>query len=313
MLDPDAQAVIDLIKATGRPPIHTMTPEEARQAYRRAGDVLGPEPQAVADVRDLKAGGPAGDIPLRLYRGAGTAAGQALPCLIFFHGGGWVIGDLDTHDRLCRQIANTAACAVVAVDYRMGPEHRFPAAVDDCAAATQWIADHAAELAIDRGKLAVGGDSAGGCLAAVMGHLARDGKLPPLAFQLLIYPTTDLNATYSAEVLAKVRNLPFNEVTIAWFLDKYADPGKQRSDWRASPLRAANFKGLAPAFIVTAGYDPLCAEGEAYAQKIVDAGGRVTRLHLSDQVHGFITQGRIVQIAVAATDMAALALKRAFA
>jgi acetyl esterase len=312
-LDPDALAVVNLIKATGRPPLHTMTVEEGRVAYLRAGPVLGPEPQPVAEVRDLKASGPGGDIPLRLYRGAGTAAGNALPCLVFFHGGGWVIGDLETHDRLCRQIANTAGCAIVAVDYRMGPEHRFPAAVDDCVAATQWIADHAGELGIDRSKLAVGGDSAGGNLSAVMAHMSRDGKLPPLLFQLLIYPATDLNAKYGADVLARVKDLPFNDLTIAWFVEKYADPGKQRDDWRASPLRAANFKGLPPAFVLTAGYDPLCAEGEAYAQKLIDAGGRVTRLHFSDQMHGFITQGRIVRVALAATDMAALALKRAFA
>jgi acetyl esterase len=312
-LDPDALAVVNLIKATGRPPLHTMSVEEARAAYLRADVVLGAERQDVAELRDLKAEGPGGDIPLRLYRGAGTATGVALPCLVFFHGGGWVIGDLETHDRLCRHIANTAGCAVVAVDYRMGPEHRFPAAVDDSAAATQWIADHAGELGIDRGKLAVGGDSAGGNLSAVMTHMARDGKLPPLVFQLLIYPATDLNAKYSADVLARVKDLPFNELTIKWFVDKYSDPGKQRDDWRASPLKAVNFAGLPPAVVLTAGYDPLSAEGEAYAQKLIEAGGRVTRLHFSDQTHGFITQGRIVRMATAATDMVALALRRAFA
>src|SRR5205085_10799582 len=157
-----------------------------REVSRNSRAVLQPDPPEVAEVRELRANGPAGPIPLRLYRGIGTAAGGVLPALVYFHGGGWVICDLDTHDTLCRQIANAAGCVVVSVDYRLGPEHKFPAAVDDVIAATAWVAQHAADLGVDAARLAVGGDSAGGNLAAVVALEARDRGSPPIALQVLI-------------------------------------------------------------------------------------------------------------------------------
>jgi len=190
MLHPQARALLDLIARNGIPPIHTLSPVDARRFHLERRRLTQPDPPEVTEARALSADGPDGPISLRLYRPARAAAGP-LPVLVYYHGGGWVIGDLDSHDVLCRQLANGSGCAVVAVDYRMGPEHRFPAAVDDCIAATRWVSRHAASLGVDPARLAVGGDSAGGNLAAVVAIAARDAGDLPIAFQLLIYPATD--------------------------------------------------------------------------------------------------------------------------
>jgi acetyl esterase len=179
-LDPDAQRVLDLMRESGRPAVETLTPQEAREFYRTSRGALQPEPEQVAEVKPLAAPGPAGDIALRWYRGLGTDPSATLPGLVYYHGGGWVIGDLDTHDGVCRSLANAAGCVVVSVDYRLAPEHKFPAAVDDCSAATRWVLENAARLGIDGKRVFVGGDSAGGKLAAVMALLARDGAIPSL-------------------------------------------------------------------------------------------------------------------------------------
>jgi acetyl esterase len=185
-LDPDAEQVLQLMRASGRPPVEIMEPPQAREFYRTSRGALQPEPEEVAEIRSLSVPGPAGDIELRWYRGVGASGSARVPALVYYHGGGWVIGDLDTHDGVCRSIANAARCIVVAVDYRLAPEHRFPAAVEDCAAATGWVIENAHRLGIDAGRVAVGGDSAGGNLAAVMALLLRGGALPPVCFQLLI-------------------------------------------------------------------------------------------------------------------------------
>ena len=179
--DPDTQLVLDMIRVAGRPPFESLSPAEAREAYANSRKLLQPQPQDVAESRDTVVPGPHGDIPVRLYRPAGTEASAVLPVLIYYHGGGWLLGDLDSHDVVCRRFANAALCRVVSVDYRMAPEHKFPAAVDDCEAATRWAMTNAVSLGIDTSKVAVGGDSAGGNLAAVMALMARDGTLPPLA------------------------------------------------------------------------------------------------------------------------------------
>ena len=181
-LHPDAQRVCDLIVAVDRPPMETLTPPQAREAYLASRAVLQPDPEDVAEVVALEAAGPAGPIPMRLYRGNGAGKDQLQPALIYFHGGGWVIGDLESHDQVCRALANAARCIVVAVDYRLAPEHKFPAAVDDAIAATRWIAGNGKRLGIDASRLAVGGDSAGGNLAAVVALDARDRGGPPLRF-----------------------------------------------------------------------------------------------------------------------------------
>jgi len=309
-LDPDAQLVMDMIRMAGRPPFETLTPDEARIAYANSRKVLQPPPEDVAQVRNLAAPGPLGEIPLRLYRGRGTEAGEKLPVLVYYHGGGWLLGDLDSHDVVCRRFANAARCAVVSVDYRMAPEHKFPASVDDCVAATRWIVDQAEALGLDAARVAVGGDSAGGNLAAVAALMARDGGLPPVVFQLLIYPATDMMmTTVSSQTVTD--GVPLTSKTMRWFIDHYMRDAADERDWRASPLRAADLSGTAQALVLTCTYDPLCDEGIAYAKRLEREGVRVTHLHFSDQTHGFMSMGRIVRAADVAIDMMAAVLKKA--
>ena len=187
-LDPDAQTLLDMVREADRPAFDTVSAPEARELYRAGRRVLSPEPMTVHEVRDVAIPGLGGPVPLRIFRGA---AGVGLPALVFFHGGGWVVGDIETHDPMCRHLAAESGGVVVAVDYRLAPEHKFPAAVEDCVAATEWAAANAAALGIDAARLAVGGDSAGGNLAAAVALVARDRGGPALAQQLLIYPATD--------------------------------------------------------------------------------------------------------------------------
>jgi acetyl esterase len=309
-LDPDAQLVIDMIRAAGRPPFEELTPAEAREAYANSRRILQPPAQDVAESRDTTCSGPHGDVPLRLYRPAGSDAAEVLPALVYYHGGGWLLGDLNSHDVACRRFANAARCRVVSVDYRMAPEHKFPAAVDDCAAATRWAIEQAAELGIDPARVAVGGDSAGGNLAAVMALMARDGALPPVAYQLLIYPATDMMMT-SVSSRTVTSGVPLTSATMKWFIDHYMRDAADARDWRASPLRAADLSGTAQALVLTCAYDPLCDEGRAYAARLERDGVRVVHLHYSDQVHGFMSMGRIIRAADQAIDMMAAGLRKA--
>ena len=309
-LDPDAQRVLELIRESGRPPYETLTPGEAREVYRAGRRILQPEPPEVAEVRDLRAPAPEGDIPLRLYRGIGTERAAALPALIYFHGGGWVVGDLDTHDGICRLIANSARCAVISVDYRLAPEHKFPAAVDDAMSATEWIAAHAAMLGIDASRLAVGGDSAGGNIAAVVALIARERGAPRLRFQLLLYPATDF-VTSDDPQRERFEGFPLNAVTMNWFRDHYLRGAGDYGDWRASPLRAPDLGGLPPAYVLTVGFDPLHAEGESYARRLQEAGIPVRHRHIAGQMHGFLNMGKIIAAAKPATEEAAAAVKAA--
>jgi acetyl esterase len=308
-LDPDAETLHAMIRAAGRPPFETLTPDEARRAFAAGRAAVQPEPQDVAEVSDLACPGPRGEIRLRAYRPLGTNAQDVLPALVYFHGGGWLLGDLESHDAACRHYANGVRCRVVSVDYRMAPEHKFPAAVDDSAAATQWIVDNAGALGIDRARVAVGGDSAGGNLAAVLALMARDGDLPPLAFQLLVYPATDMAMVTDSSQHASEGILTTK--TMKWFIDHYLRGPKDVTDWRASPLRAADLSGVAPALVLTCSYDPLRDEGVAYARRLEREGVRVTHLHFSDEPHGFVGQGKIIRAGNTALDMMAAALKKA--
>ena len=305
MLHPQARALLDLMTERGVPPTHTLTPAEARAAYRDRRGFTQPDAPAVARVRDLDAGG----IPLRLYRPAGSADAAVLPALVYYHGGGWVIGDLDTHDTLCRTLANGSGCAVVAVDYRLGPEHRFPAAVDDAVAALSWVRGHAGELGVDAQRLAVGGDSAGGNLAAVV-SLHDRGVQPAIRFQLLIYPGTDMRRgapshTSNGEGYLLTRD------TIRYFVDHYLGGKQHEADWRASPLLHPDLRGVPPALVLTAGYDPLRDEGLQYSQALTEAGVRSTHVCFERQIHGFITMGRVIDEANAAVMLCAAALRDA--
>jgi acetyl esterase len=294
----------------GVPPTHTLTPDEARQLYRERRAFTQPAPPQVGEVRELQAEGPHGAIPLRLIRPFGAAADARLPVLVYYHGGGWVIGDLETHDTLCRELANGAGCAVVAVDYRLAPERRFPAAADDCLAATYWIARHAAQLGLDATRLAVGGDSAGGNLAAVMTLAARDAGDLPIAFQLLIYPATDMRAVAPSHT-SNGEGYLLTRDTIAYFRGHYID-APLYEDWRASPLLHADLSKLPPALVLTAGFDPLRDEGAQYAQALTAAGNRASYVCFERQVHGFILMGKVLDEANTAVALCAAELRRAF-
>jgi len=293
-IDPQVQALLDLIRSLGKPPFEKMSPEQARAAYAAGRDFLQLPAEEVANVRDTSIAGPGGPLALRIYRGAATKPDEVLPCMVFLHGGGWVIGDLDSHDRLCRRIANLARICVVAVDYRLAPEHPFPAGLDDCIAALQWVATSAKTLAIDPSRLAIGGDSAGGNLAAVLALMGRDGAVPATMYQALIYPATDLICE-TASYQRVTSGVPLTAATMYWFIDHYVPAGVDRKDWRLSPLRAASLAGTPPALVVTMGHDPLCDEGRAYAERLDAEGVRVLALHMNDQLHGAATQNRQVR------------------
>ncbi len=312
MLHPQARALLDFIEARGIPPTHTLSPAEARAFYRDRRAVTQPEAPQVAEVRELKAEGPHGTVPVRLYRPMGSTAGAALPVLVYFHGGGWVIGDLDTHDVLCRSLSNGSGCAVASVDYRMGPEHRFPAAVDDVLAATRWVHRQAASLGLDAGRLAVGGDSAGGNLAAVAAIAARDAGDLPIAFQLLIYPATDQRRGHPSHE-ANGQGYLLTRDTMAYFHDHYIDDGRHDLDWRASPLLHGDLSGLPRALVLTAGYDPLRDEGMAYAEALTAAGNRAAYVCFERQIHGFITMGKVLDEADTAIALCCAELRRALA
>jgi acetyl esterase len=311
-LDSHAGKVLEMIRLSGRPAYETLAPAVAREYSRAARAVLAPEPPEMAEIRALAAPGPAGAIPLRFYRPAGSAAEAVLPALVYFHGGGWVIGDLDTHDVVCRQIANAARAAVVSVDYRLAPEHKFPAAVEDAIAATAWIADSAASLGLDPKRLAVGGDSAGGNLASVVALTARDQGGPALALQALIYPATEFAMTHPSHQRF-AEGLLLTRPTMEWFRDHYLRGPGDIADWRASPLRAASFAGLPPALVLIAGCDPLSDEGEDYANRLRAAGVPVTLKRFEGLIHGFLTMGKVIPAADEAVADIAGALRVAFA
>jgi acetyl esterase len=311
MLHPQARALLDLIAERGVPPTHTLSPAEARAFYLERRAATQPAPPPVAEVRALAAEGPHGAIPMRLYRPLGAAADAALPALVYLHGGGWVIGDLDTHDVLCRSLANAAGCAVVSVDYRLGPEHRFPAAVDDAIAATRWVHRAAASLGLDAGRIAVGGDSAGGNLAAVVAIAARDAGDLPLAFQLLIYPATDMRRGHPSHA-ANGQGYLLTSDSMRYYHGHYIGDSRHDTDWRASPLLHPDLSRLPPALVLTAGFDPLRDEGMAYAEALTAAGNRAAYVCFERQIHGFITMGKLLDEANTAVALCGAELRRAF-
>ena len=249
---------------------------------------------------------PHGAIPARLYRPKKRRETDGLaPCLVFFHGGGWVIGNLDSHDVVCRQLAHEGELIVISVDYRLAPEHKFPAAVDDAIAATEWIAANARKLGLDASRLSVGGDSAGGNLATVVSIAARDGNGPAIAGQVLIYPATDLAAAHASHRELETSIL-LTHAMIRWFRDHYLNGAAEVHDWRASPARAATLIGLPPAYVLTAGADPLRDEGDEYARRLKEAGVAVTHRSFPGQFHGFFTMGKLLPRAnVAAREIGA--------
>jgi acetyl esterase len=310
-LDPQAQAVIDLAVKSGRPAYHTLSPKEARQLFRETRVASTPTPPEIGTVKNITANGQGGPIPLRVYRPAGVADDIQLPGVVYFHGGGWVIGDLDTHDVLCRQLTAEAGITVVSVDYRLAPEDKFPAAVDDALAATRYVARYGPELGVDTGRLAVGGDSAGGNLAAVVALLARDStEGPALAFQVLIYPVTDVGSE-SQSYRDFADGYLLTRDSMRWFTMHYLRSSIDGDGWHASPLRAKSLAGLPPALVITAGFDPLRDEGAAYAARLTEAGVRVDYVCYGGMIHGFLPMGRLIDTGNRALSHVAATLREA--
>jgi acetyl esterase len=299
---PQVQALLERVARSPLPPYHTVSPFVARRIYRDTRAALAPKAPPLPEVRLLAFH----NFAMRVYR---PVAGEVMPALVYFHGGGWTIGDVDTHDALCRQLALGARCVVFSVDYRLAPEHPFPAAVEDCFAATRYVAEHADELKVR--AIAVGGDSAGGNLAAVVSLLARDAGAPAIAFQLLVYPATDQRcATPSHERNAEGYLLTRD--AIRYFRRHYLPHERDWSDWHASPLLAKSHADLPPALVLTAGYDPLIDEGRAYADKLRAAGVAVDYREYADMVHGFVLFGGVLDTANTAVADCCAALRRAF-
>lgn len=309
MLDPQAQAVLQLMADKQIPPVHTLSPQAAREAYVQRRYATQNTPAELAQVTDTTFAGPAGDVPVRIYRPTDVAASNA-PALVYFHGGGWVIGDLDTHDSLCRDLARLTPCVVISVDYRLAPEAPFPAAVDDCIAAFQWAHAQAQALGIDPKRIAVGGDSAGGQLSAVVCLSQRDASAPMPAYQLLIYPATDMRCVSDSHVRNGEGYLLTAE-TIRYFRGHYSPEPNQWEDWRTSPLLHPNLHHLPPALVLTAGYDPLRDEGRQFADALSAAGNVCEYVCFERQIHGFAPMTKVLREANTALALCARALRTA--
>lgn len=300
-LHPQVRALLDRVARSPLPPYHAVPAFVARRIYRDTRAALAPKAPELAEVRLMVL---ESKIAVRVYR----PSSEVLPALVFFHGGGWTIGDLDTHDVLCRQLAAGAHCAVFSVDYRLAPESPFPAAVEDAIAATKYVLSNPGILKIDAKRIAVGGDSAGGNLAAVV---ALELKKLAIAYQLLIYPATDQRCEFDSHSRNGEGYLLTRDA-IHFFRGGYLPDKEHWTDWRASPLLAADHRGVAPAYVLTAGYDPLLDEGRAYADKLSSAGVEVEYREYPDMVHGFILFGGVVDTANAALAECCTRLRTAF-
>lgn len=310
-IDPDVETLIVAGRAAGILSFEAMDANEARLAHAARRETHQLACEEVSERRDFTIAGPAGPIPLRLYRPAHVSADLTLPCLVFMHGGGWVLGSLDSHDGLCCRLANQARCCVISIDYRLAPESPFPAAVDDCVAAYTAIVADAATLKIDPFRIAVGGDSAGGTLAAVLALMGRDGTVPPPIQQTLIYPVVDIDQSLE-DYGPNTDGMLITGATMVYFRDHYIPHAPDRADWRASPLKASSLAGLPPALVIVCGHDPLKSEGRAYADRLEREGVKVKLLQLSDQPHGVITMTKVVRAAINLQDFVAATLREAF-
>ena len=306
-VDPQIQVLLDLQSQFGFEGIASVAPDAAGvRAFMRQMRVP-VEVEDVAGVEDLVCPGPGGAVGLRLYR---PSEAPDLPILVWLHGGGWTIGDIETSDGTCRALANASGVAVISVEYRLAPEHPFPAAVEDCWAALQWVSAHGTELGLDTGRLAVGGDSAGGNLAAVVSLLAREAGGPPIRFQLLVYPATDGRLKWPS-LSENAKGYFMTSEDVEWFYQQYAPP--DREDWRMSPLLAADHSELPSALIITAEFDPIRDEGEAYASALAEDGVTAGLVRFEGMIHGFFGMHATVDAARRAMDQAGAALREAMA
>jgi acetyl esterase len=307
-LDPQAKAFLDQLAAANIPDVPALTPREAR-AQMEIGTLMLGRPPKVGRVEDRTIPGPGGPLRVRITAPEDAGSGPG-PGLVYFHGGGFVVGSIAIHDHLCRAITNAAGLAVVSVDYRLAPEHPFPAAVDDADAAIAWVFENTDDLGIDPARLAVGGDSAGGTLAAVAARRARDRGTPRLAVQLLIYPATDADLN-TPSYLENAEGYMLTRAAMSWYWDQYVPDPARRLDPDASPLRAEDLTGLAPAVVLTAGYDPLRDEAETYVRRLTEAGVPVRHIAYPGMIHGFLRRHTVLDQGKAALAAIAEALKEA--
>lgn len=303
--DENARQLLDLGKRSKPRVFEDGTPEQARLDYNAGFLSVQGAKETVTSSEDRQIDGPNGRINLRLYRGVDTPSGDAA-ALLYLHGGGWMLGNLDSHDEICRWFANIAQCVVICPDYRLAPEHRFPVGLADCAATLTYMTRNAAELGIDPLRIAVAGDSAGGNLAAVLALMARSGEVPTLVAQLLIYPNTD--AAQTADSYRRHgEGFGLTLSTMRWFRDHYVRSSADILDWRVSPLRAESLADVAPAFVLLAEYDILADEGLAYAERLREDGVPVVLRQWPGQIHGFVSMGKYIPVARQAVEEAVAA------
>ena len=311
MLDPQARQFLQLMADNGVQPVHTLTAPAARAAYLQRRALSQPEGEAVAHTHDHVVVHSSVSMTVREYRPFGSTADAALPALLFFHGGGWTVGDMDTHDTVCRSLCNASGSAVFSVDYRLGPEAPFPAAYDDALAAFEWLTAQAATLHIDPARIAVGGDSAGGNIAAAL-CLGLRGQSAQPAFQLLIYPAVNMRPDTDS-YHRNGQGYMLTQDSMRWYTANYLSQDSHADDWRASPLLAASHADLPAALVMTAGFDPLRDEGLQYADALSQAGVSTQYVCFERQIHGFITMGRVIDEAHTALALCGHALKRHWA
>ena len=306
-LHPQVMALLKQAEAMRAPPVETLTPHQVREAKNPLFFKLGPSPEEVAEVRDVTIPSDDYEIPLRIYIPAGEGA---FPLFVYFHGGGWLIGNLDTHDSVCRILTNRSGCVVVSVGYRLAPEHKFPVAVEDAYAATQWVSENAARLHGDAGRLAVGGDSSGGNLATVTCLLAKMRKGPRITFQVLIYPVTNLASMDNESYRRHGEGYILTQASMQYYRDHYLATPDDAKHPTASPLLAEDLTGLPPAFILAAKYDVLFDEIVAYAERLKKAGVDVDLKTYTDMIHGFFCWGGVIDRAAEAIGDVAEALRK---
>ena len=293
-LDPQMKALLDQLAGAESKPFHAGTPQEARAGINALIGLVAGAPEKVARIEDRRLPGPGGQIPVRIYTPAGAAP---MGALVYFHGGGWVIGDIETHDVLCRSLANGAGCVTISVDYRLAPESKFPAAAEDSYAATKWVADNATGLGIDAKRIAVGGDSAGGNLAAVVAQMARDRGGPQIKFQLLIYPATDWAHESASQREFTEDGYILSRADMVWFYGHYMNSDADRTNPYLSPACAKSLAGLPAAYVMTCEVDPLRDEGEAYADALRKAGVVVKSKRFAGVCHGFVMMAGVIDAA----------------
>lgn len=307
-LHSQARAVLDALAEMKLPDLSELSPADARALTTKQREALPPGPDAV--VLDREIPGPAGNIAIRIFKPPGTNDGTKLPVLVWFHGGGFVIGSVAQSDADCRHLATLASIAVVSVDYRLAPDHPYPAAPDDCFAAVSWVAENAGEIGVDPARLAVGGDSAGGNLAAVVSIMARDRGAPKIRFQLLVYPVTDLVSLETKSYRENAEGYFLTRRTMFWFRDHYLKTEANRKEPYASPLHA-DLRWLPRAMVLTAEFDPLRDEGEQFAERLKRAGTAVTLRRYEGMIHGFFSMNAFLDDGKRALADAAAALREA--